>query len=390
MTEFVLGDPERAERVDELRGGAIRVRSARGLRRTEALLIEALPAGAPERFLCGLDPEGALAIAARGVWGGPAPHVAWWHLDAYVSSRAAATMVRAGAAPLEVRCQSDLPGVGAPGEPTPAPEAPFDLIELPFPRGQEAILGRELIEEAHVALRPGGKLLAATDEPRGRWLGKVLRDVFGNANVARDERKGGVVLVSKRTRARAEVRDHRHLIKVALREQELALWSRPGVFGHARLDDGTRALASAFEVLPADVVLDLGCGYGALGLLAAKLAPEGRVVAVDSNARAASLAERNAREAGLADRVRALHRAELDDLGEPAFDLALANPPYFGNWRIAQAFVDTAAATLRPGGRLWMVAKAADRHAELLGDRFRDVRVLDSPRGHGIVFATRV
>lgn len=238
-------------------------------------------------------------------------------------------------------------------------------------------------------LRPGGRLLAATDEPRGRWLGDLLRDVFGNANLARDARKRGVALVATKKRARAEVRDHRHLIQVELRGRPLRLWSRPGLFGHARLDDGTRALAEACQVGERDVVLDLGCGYGALALTAAHLAPEGRVVGVDSSTRAAALMTRNAEENGLAGRTRGLLRAGIEDLGEPAFDVVLANPPYYSNWRIASAFVEAAASTLKPGGRLWLVAKAAERHAELLGEGWSDVQVLPTPRGHGLVVATR-
>lgn len=394
---ILLGNPDDAGRRDTLRGGELTVRSSHGLRGAEALLIEALPKKAPERLLCGFDPEGSVALAARAVWG-PDPHVTWWHLDRYVADKASATLARGaaregedGARPVEVRCQPDLPGVTAPGEPEAAPELPYDLIALPFPRGQEAILGRELIEEAHAALRPGGRLLAATNEPRGRWLGKVLRDVFGNANVAYDGRKRGVTLVALRKRERAEVRDHRHLLQVTLRGAPLRMWSRPGVFGHARLDDGTRALAEGCEIEPGHVVLDLGCGYGALALTAAHLAPEGRVVAVDSSTRAATLAGRNALENGLQGRVQALLRSNAEDLGEPAFDRVLANPPYFSNWRIAGAFVDTAARVLRPGGQLWLVAKAAEQHAELFARAFfREVRIVDTARGHGLVIGTRV
>ena len=390
MKELVLGQADLLDepRRDTLRGGALQVLSSRGLRGVEALLIAALPERAPQRLLCGFDAEGSVALAARALWG-QEPAITWWHFDRYVADKAAATLARGGD-PVEVRCQPDLPGVTAPGEPLVAPEEPCDLVALPFPRGQEAILGRELIEEAHAALRPGGRLLAATDEPRGKWLGKVLRDVFGNANVAFEGRKRGVTFMALRKRQRAEVRDHRHLIQVTLRGFPLRLWSRPGVFGHARLDDGTRALAEACDVQPGHVTLDLGCGYGALALVAAQLAPEGRVVGVDSSTRAASLAARNAEENQLQGRVRALLRAGLEDLGEPAFDRVLANPPYFSNWRIAGAFVDGAARLLRPEGELWLVAKAAERHAELLGERFRAVRILDTPRGHGIVVGTRV
>lgn len=396
---LVLGDPDEARREEVLRGGALVVRSRQGLRAADRLLIDGLPAAAPGRLLCALDPEAVVARAARALWGSAAA-VTCWHLDAHQAARARAALARDGAlagdAPVELVCGTDLPGVTAPGEPEAAARAPFDLVALPLPRQQEAILGRELVEEAQAALAPGGRLLAATDDPKGTWAKRILRDVTGNATVVVAERRKGLCLAARRTKARAEVRDHRHVLPVTLRGRPLRLESRPGVFGHARLDDGTRALAEAVTVAPGEVVLDLGCGYGPLGLA---LAPEvaeggGRVVLVDANARAVACAGRNAAANGITNAT-ALLRADLEDLGlvggpeGPAADLVVANPPYFSNWRIAGRFVEVAAATLRPGGRLVLVAKAAREHADLLTAAFEDVRVELTPRGHGLIQGRR-
>jgi 16S rRNA (guanine1207-N2)-methyltransferase len=376
---FVLGDPTDAPREEALRGGDLRFRTKRGLRPTERLLIDALPEKPPGRFLCGLDSEGSPALAARALWG-DAPAVVWWHLDAYVAAKAARTLARHHVR-VDERCAADLPGAQVPGEDPPA-DGPFDLIALPFPRGGEAQFGREVIEESHAALAPGGRLLAATDDRKGEWVNKVLRDVFGNSTIAHQEKRTGVCLGAKRTKARAEVRDHRHRMKLTLRGRAVELDGRPGVFGYRGLDAGTRVLADGVEVRPGDVALDLGCGVGALGLA---VAPEcARVVLVDSNARAVALATRNAALARAAN-VEVLLRADLEELGGPAFDLALANPPYFANFRIARAFVAAAASALRPGGRLWLVAKAGEEHEAIVAERFRDVARTEAPSGHWLI-----
>lgn len=80
----------------------------------------------------------------------------------------------------------------------------------------------------------------------------------------------------------------------------LALDTDAGVFSPSRLDPGTRLLLETVPAPPsAGALLDLGCGYGPLALVAAARAPGARVWAVDVNRRALDLAARNATRAGL-------------------------------------------------------------------------------------------
>lgn len=361
------------------------MQSRRGLRITERLLVEGLPAEAPGRTLTGLDTEGAVALAARTLWGSGSA-LTWQHLDAYVARKVQGVLDRNGAKDVKVLLAPDLPGVTVPGEPAPAASEPFDLIALPFPTTGEALIGRELIEEAHAALRMGGRLLAATDNAKGEWLRKVLKEIFGAKIGVRVQEKRAVCFVATRSREKAVVRDHRHTVKLTAFERTLELGTRPGVFGHARIDGGTRALAERLDVREGERVLDLGCGYGPLGLAAALKARE--AVLVDSSARAALLAARNAASNGLTN-VRALLRADLEDLEGP-FDLALANPPYFSNFRIARAFVERAATLLRPGGRLALVAKAAREHAEIVREILGEPKVEITDGGYGVISVVKL
>ncbi|MBI3724799.1 methyltransferase [bacterium] len=384
-SEIVLGDPESSEKTETVRGLAFR--SRRGLRATERLLIDSLPESAPERLLSGLDTEGSVALAARRIFGQGLPLITI-HTDAYVAAKVERVLAQNETANVQVLLAGDIPGVTVPGEPEPTEAASFDLIALPFPSGGEAIFAREIIEEAHAALRPGGRLLASVDDEKGAWLRKVVKEVFGKVSLAGEDEDRGVCLSAVRTREKVVVRDHRHTITATLKGRKLVLESRPGVFGHERLDPGTRALAERIEVSERDRVLDLGCGYGTLGLLAASLAPEGRAVLADSSVRAVSLAERNARTNSLPNAV-ALLRADLEDLGDEPFDLALANPPYYSNFRIATAFVRRAHEMLRDGGRLALVAKAKDEHLGIVRSIFGDAELEDVPGGYGIVRATK-
>ena len=106
----------------------------------------------------------------------------------------------------------------------------------------------------------------------------------------------------------------------------LELTSGSGVFSQGRLDLGTGVLLG--EVAPpveARDVLDLGCGYGVIGLAVALAVPEARVTAVDVNERALLLAAENAERLGVADRFRAVLPGDVDPAA--SYDEIWSNPP---------------------------------------------------------------
>ena len=106
----------------------------------------------------------------------------------------------------------------------------------------------------------------------------------------------------------------------------LELTSGSGVFAQGRLDIGTGVLLR--EQSPpegARSVLDLGCGYGVIGLAIAVAVPDCRITAVDVNERAVLLANENAAALGLGDRFKAWLPDEVDE--DLTFDEIWSNPP---------------------------------------------------------------
>lgn len=148
----------------------------------------------------------------------------------------------------------------------------------------------------------------------------------------------------------------------------LELTTGSGVFAQGRLDIGTGVLLR--EQPPpgeARTVLDLGCGYGVIGLAIAVAVPECRVVAVDVNERAVLLANENAARLGVAERFTACLPEQVET--GLVFDEIWSNPPI----RIGkQALHDLLVAwlpRLRPGGRARLVVGknlGADSLAEWL------------------------
>lgn len=148
-------------------------------------------------------------------------------------------------------------------------------------------------------------------------------------------------------------------------------------------------LAAATPTWRGATVADLGCGAGAAALCLAARAPEAAAVGVERDAALAALAERNAAENGVADRVRIV-RADIADIRAPGdlvrhglapCDHAMANPPHLPPARAMPArrgdpatvetgaslddWVTAALALLRPGGGLSLIHRA-DRLDDLL------------------------
>jgi 16S rRNA (guanine1207-N2)-methyltransferase len=244
------------------------------------------------------------------------------------------------------------------------------------PRGERE-LKRDMVEQAYHVLRPRGLLAVLSPVPKDQFFPAVMKKAFGK--VALETGRAGTVLWSPRG---ADHPRRRHEISFqckaagGLGTESLKFLSRPGVFTYGRMDDGARALAEVAEVKPGETIADLGCGTGAVGIIAGlRAGPGGSVTFVDSNVRAAALAEINARSNGLID-FRVVADAKLSGLPANHFDLMLANPPYYAQLGVARFFIDGAARLLKPGGRLYLVTKQADVVGEMIAEQLGEPTII--------------
>jgi 16S rRNA G1207 methylase RsmC len=106
---------------------------------------------------------------------------------------------------------------------------------------------------------------------------------------------------------------------------DLALTSGSGVFAQGRLDVGTAVLFRETEPPAPGRILDLGCGYGMIGLAIARAVPGAVVTGVDVNERALLLARENAAALGVADRFTAALPDEVP--ADATYDEIWSNPP---------------------------------------------------------------
>lgn len=130
-----------------------------------------------------------------------------------------------------------------------------------------------------------------------------------------------------------------------------------GVFSKGEVDFGTRLLIDCLELRPGDVVLDLGCGYGPIGVVAGDLVgPDGRVYMVDVNERAVELAKKNLSLNGIGN-AQAILSDGLSALEGLAFDWVLCNPPIRAGKKVVYPLLAAAYGALKPGGCLLLVIR---------------------------------
>ena len=173
---------------------------------------------------------------------------------------------------------------------------------------------------------------------------------------------------------------------ISVREVELTLTSDRGVFSHGRLDDGTLRLLRKMALPDSGDFLDLGCGYGVIGLMAAKLQPEAHVTLVDINERATKLATDNAQANGISN-VEVLTGDAPQVLGERQFDVILCNPPIRVGKPKLYELIGDAAERLRPGGVLWMVIhtrQGAKTHLRDMAPMFSECETVSRKWGYRV------
>ncbi len=162
-----------------------------------------------------------------------------------------------------------------------------------------------------------------------------------------------------------------------------------GVFATEGLDPGTALLVENMVLEGTESVLDLGCGWGPIGIAAGLLLSRGKVVMVDVNRRALWLAKKNVREAGLSN-VEIRAGSLYESVGEEKFDVIATNPPYHAGRETILRILDEAPAHLREGGRLLMVGKGAQGmifYQGYLEEHWTDVQVLGRRGGYRVVMA---
>jgi 16S rRNA (guanine1207-N2)-methyltransferase len=164
------------------------------------------------------------------------------------------------------------------------------------------------------------------------------------------------------------------VLAVYLRGVRLSFETSPRVFSPRSIDPGTAALVESLQIEPDDRVLDLGCGYGVLGVLAARIIGQDRVVMADVDPEAIRLAVRNCRRNDVAGV--AVHQSHaLRNVPETGFTKILCNPPYHTDFSVAKEFILKGFNRLALGGQMVLVVRRRRWYENKLRRTFGGVRI---------------
>ncbi len=178
-------------------------------------------------------------------------------------------------------------------------------------------------------------------------------------------------------------------IRITVRGINLEMVTAPGVFSGRDVDKGSLILAELMYIPDNGTVLDLGCGYGFLGILAAKLKPSSTIFMSDINKLAVKLASINAKLNNVNNVV-----VKQGDLFEPfrsiVFDSIITNPPYSAGMNVIERFVTESAQHLSHNGSLQLVtpSKIKERMMLLMMQSYENVTEVGGTGSYKVIKAT--
>lgn len=180
------------------------------------------------------------------------------------------------------------------------------------------------------------------------------------------------------------------VFETTLRERTLVFHTRFGLFSPRGVDEGTRLLLDHIEVGGSDDCVDLGCGYGPIGVTLAAMAPGGRTVLVDRDVVATEYARTNVAANSLGN-CEVLLSDGFRDLEGRTFNLVASNlPAKAGNEALYLLLAD-AHAHLRDGARCYVVTLSGMRRfiERSMVELFGNYEKVKQGRTHTVALAVR-
>ena len=167
------------------------------------------------------------------------------------------------------------------------------------------------------------------------------------------------------------------MIITELRGIPLEFDTNSKVFSPSDIDLGTLSMLAEFSPKSTDKILDLGCGYGIVGIFASKLIGPENVVMCDISEDAIELSKANAIKNSVSE-VLIIKSNGLDEIDCNDFTFILSNPPYHADFSVPKNFIEKGYKKLIIGGKMLMVTKRKDWYKNKLTTVFGGVKVIET------------
>lgn len=154
----------------------------------------------------------------------------------------------------------------------------------------------------------------------------------------------------------------KQLVSTCIRSVPLEFVTYSSLFSSSEIDLGTRLLIEYITIPDTGVALDVGCGYGAIGIFLAKANPSLKVYMIDINPTAVKIAKYNAKLNGVDDRVVVLRGDTYEPVGDMVFNAIYSNPPLSAGRDVVEKIVIGAKNHLKSNGFAQFVIAKGDEY----------------------------
>lgn len=268
-----------------------------------------------------------------------------------------------------------------------------DIVVVELPKGRK--LTQRWLAQAFRGLRTGGVLYLCGANRQGiNSLVKDAENLFGESGVLGYKKGNRLVRFQKKQpewpasgwwQIPGIAPGTWHTVVIQTPSGNIELFSLPGIFSFDQLDDGTQLLLDSLPEVHDMNVLDLGCGYGIIGISAAH-SGAAAVDLLDVNLLAVAASNLNIERLGLTNAC-AFASDVLSAVPDKKYGLILSNPPFHTgrdvDYQVANAFIKQSYQALETGGRLYIVANRFIRYEKIMEMHFQQVKeTIQSPRFH--------
>ncbi|MDW8796962.1 class I SAM-dependent methyltransferase [Staphylococcus pseudoxylosus] len=188
-----------------------------------------------------------------------------------------------------------------------------------------------------------------------------------------------------------EVESDESLFTYSYDNHDLELVTDAGVFSKGKIDFGSDLLVKTFLKTyppgPTKNIIDVGCGYGPIGLMIAKVSPHHEVTMVDVNQRALNLSRKNKKRNRI-DNVKVKESDGLSQVEDNTYDFVLTNPPIRAGKEVVHRILEDAYVKLKLDGELFVVIQKKQgmpSAKKKMQDTFDNVEVLEKSKGYYIL-----